>query len=144
MVTVRGAYGYDGDAASLASVVICPEDDDMAIQSAKEECDINTLVKRFGITGQIPVGVRVPTYGDFTAAVDFRSAQDALIAARESFMAMPWDVRQRFGNDPHEFVKFCSDEANLPEMRKMGLAIPEKVVVESPPMKVEVINPVKP
>ena len=34
---------------------------------------------------------------------------------------------QELGNDPQAFVEFCSDEANLDEMRKLGLAIPAKV-----------------
>lgn len=137
---MRIAYGYDRNAASRASGVECL-DESLAIQSAKEECDINTIVRRFGVTGQLPQGIRAPTYGDFTEIVDFRGAQDALIAARESFMAMPAEIRKRFHNDAAEFVDFCSDQNNLPEMRKLGLAEPEKVVVESAPMKVEVVNP---
>ena len=39
-------------------------------------------------------------------------------------MTMPADVRARFNNDPALFVDFCSDEANLDEMRKLGLAVP--------------------
>lgn len=139
---VRSPYNYDRNAASRASGVECL-DESLAIQSAKEECDINTIVRRFGVTGQLPQDVRRPTYGDFTEVVDFRQAQDALIAARESFMAMPAEVRKRFHNDAAEFVDFCSDEKNLDEMRKLGLAVPKVVKVDSPPMKVEIVNPVK-
>lgn len=118
---IRSAYNYDRDEASRLSGLLC-EDDSLAVQSEKEECDINTLVKRFGITGQLPQGVRMPTYGDFTEVLDFRTAHDALIAARQSFMALPADVRKRFSNDPAEFVDFCSNPQNLEECRKMGLA----------------------
>ena len=38
---------------------------------------------------------------------------NAVRGAEESFMAMPAEVRSRFGNDPQAFVEFCSDEANL-------------------------------
>lgn len=102
------------------------KDESRAVQSQKEEADINTIVKRFGLTGQLPQSVRVPTYGDFGDEVfDYTSAMLAIRRADESFMAMPADVRARFQNDPQQFVEFCSDEKNLDEMRKLGLAVPK-------------------
>lgn len=95
-------------------------------QQFREEADINTIVRRFKVTGLAPQGVRVPQYGDFTAAVDFRQSMDAIRAAQISFMAMPAKVRERFGNDPQSFLEFCSDANNLDEMRKLGLAVPKK------------------
>lgn len=138
---MRAAYAYDREKVSREISVSFVDVESLAIQSAKEECDINTLVKRFGLTGQMPVDVRPPTYGDFTNIYDFRSAQDALIAAREAFMAMPADVRKRFGHDPQLFLEFCSDEKNLDEMRKLGLAVPKKEPEPEKVMKVEVVNP---
>lgn len=102
-------------------------DDSRAIQSQRDEADINTIVKRFGVTGQLPQNVRAPTYGDFDTVMTYQDAQNAIIAANKSFMAMSADVRKRFDNDPAKFVEFCSDSKNLDEMRKLGLAKPEKV-----------------
>jgi len=128
---VRQAYGYDGDAVSAETGLLCL-DESLTLQSEKDESDINTIVKRFGLTGELPEGVRPPTYGDFTQVFDFQSAQNALVAARESFMEMPADVRYRFKNDPQEFVDFCSNPDNLDEMRKLGLAVPAKVTPPAP------------
>lgn len=100
------------------------EGPDLAVQSQKDEADINTIVKNFGVTGTLPQGVRVPTYGDFTGIGDYQEALHAINAAQESFMAMPADVRTRFDNDAAKFVDFCSNSANLEEMRKLGLAVP--------------------
>lgn len=108
------------------------QDPSLAIQSAKEESDINTIVRRFGLTGQLPNDVRVPSFGDFTEVVDFHTAMNAVAMANESFMAMPAEVRSRFGNDPQAFVAFCSDEGNLEEMRKLGLAVPKAEPVVDP------------
>lgn len=144
MVTVRGGYAYDADAVSRETGVSFVDAQDMAIQSAKEECDINVLVKRFGVTGQLPTGVRPPTYGDFTGVMDYQQAQNALIVAKQAFMQMPAQVRARFGNDPGEFVKFCSDEKNVDEMRKLGLAVPKKEPEPEKVMKVEVVEPAAP
>lgn len=120
------------------------------VQSSKEEADINTIVERFGVTGQLPQNVRTPLEGDFTNAIDFRTAMDAVISAQRSFDAMPANVRKRFGNDPGEFVDFSTARdpsgklVNLDEMRKLGLAVPEEVVIVPPPVRVEVINAAPP
>jgi len=43
----------------------------LTVQSQKEEADINTIVRNFGVTGKVPVGVRTPTYGDFDGVDDY-------------------------------------------------------------------------
>lgn len=125
-IFVRSAYNYDVDAVSEATGLAC-EDDSMTQQQFKEEVDINTLVNRFGLAGEMPEGVRTPTYGDFSEVYDFHSAMNAVAAAKESFDAMPWQVRERFGNDAAAFVAFCSEDKNREEARAMGLLDPERV-----------------
>lgn len=120
MAFIRSAYNYDRDAASLESGLACSGERG-AKQEFKDECDINVLLRRFNITGQLPVGVRMPTYGDFDVVTDFHSAANAIAQAREAFHMMPADVRRRFGNDPGEFVAFCSDSKNREEAVKLGL-----------------------
>lgn len=121
---IRSPFNYDTDEASNETGLVC-DDDSLAVQSERDECDINTIVRRFGLTGVLPSGVRQPTYGDFVGVSDYQSALAVIESADESFYAMPADVRARFGNDPAQFVDFCSDPANLSEMRKLGLAVPE-------------------
>jgi len=122
-VFVRSAYNYDVDAASKAAAFIC-EGPDMAIQSAKEETDINTIVNRFMNTGMLPNPVRAPQYGDFTGATDYRTSLDAVMAAQASFMELPAHVRRRFHNDPQAFLEFVADEDNRAEAIKLGLVFP--------------------
>lgn len=119
-VFLRTPYNYDTNEASDASALSC-QDPSLAQQHAKEECDINTIVRRFGLTGELPNNVRMPEYGDFTAATDYHTAMNAVIAANESFMTLPADVRARFNNDPGAFVDFCSDDKNRAEAEKLGL-----------------------
>lgn len=114
-------------------------------QSAKDETDINGIVKRFKVTGIPPrSGIRTPTYGDFNGIGDFRDAMDAINVAKRSFAELPSAVRKRFGNDPQLFLEFCSEEENFPEMRKLGLAVPEKEPEKEVIQKVEVVNPTTP
>lgn len=102
------------------------EDPSLTVQSDAIDADINTIVKRFGITGQLPSNLEYVTNVDLSVAPDtFQGALDVLDRARETFMQMPADVRARFVNDPALFMDFVSNPANLDEMRKMGLAVPK-------------------
>lgn len=112
----------DFSAASDDTGLMCL-DPSLAIQSARDETDINTIVKRFGLSGKLPENVVAPSYGDFTEVVDFQTAMNAIVDAERAFMLMPADVRRRFGNDPQLFVEFCSDDQNLEEMKKLGLVV---------------------
>ena len=65
-------------------------------QCFKDECDINILLAKFAVTGQLPENVRVPQYVDFEEAFDFQSSMNVIRAAEEAFNAMPAEVRDRF------------------------------------------------
>lgn len=118
----RSAYNYDMNEVSDATGIdVASFGPSMAKQAFAEECDINTIVRRFGLMGELPVNVRMPTYGDFTGLTNYHEALNAIAAAHESFDAMPAEVRARFHNDPAEFVAFCNDEKNRPEAEKLGL-----------------------
>lgn len=133
---MRTEFNYDREAASLAAALTTPEPS-LAVQDAAEEADINTIVRRFGLTGQLPHDIRAPQYGDFTGINDYRDAMDVVLEADRAFMALPADVRARFGNDPAELVDFVSNEANRDEARKLGLLVPEKAKPD--PVEVRVI-----
>lgn len=117
---VRSAYNYDRDEASDASGLTC-EDESLAIQSAAEESDINTIVRRFGLTGELPSDVAIPRTGDFTNVPDFHTAMNLVRQAQEEFLRVPAEVRARFGNDPQAFMAFVEDDSNREEARRLGL-----------------------
>lgn len=133
----RRVGAYDAREASARCAIDFTNARDRTQQSQAAETDINLIVKRFKVTGVMPQGIRRPTYGDFNGISDFRTAMDAIIQAEKAFDSLPSEVRNRFRNDPALFVDFCSDEKNLEEMRKLGLAVPE---TKPEPMKVEVVN----
>lgn len=112
---------YDSDAVSVETGLVCDPKDDYAQQQFKDECDINEIVRRFGLTGQMPEDVRVPVSGDFTDVMDYESAMLAVRKADEAFMELPAEVRARFHNDPQELMVFVEDGRNLPEAEKLGL-----------------------
>lgn len=131
-VTLRAPFAYDVDQASDASAVSV-FDAGLTQQHFAEEADINTIVRRFGLTGELPTDVRAPQFADFVEAVDYHTAMNAIRQADEAFMALPADVRSRFQNDAGAFVAFCSDAANRAEAVKLGLVLPTVVSTTGAP-----------
>lgn len=126
-VFIRDPYNYDRDLVSDETGLKC-EDPSLAQQHMKDECDINIIVERFGVTGQLPVTTLEPTYGDFSGVSDY---QDALIKLQQTdadFMALPAAIRARFANDPFELVNFLASEANREEAIQLGLIDGQPVV----------------
>ncbi|WNK12819.1 MAG: internal scaffolding protein [Microvirus sp.] len=121
---LRTEFNYDTNEASQNTALIC-KDKSLAKQSFRDECDINKIVERFKVTGELPPVIRQPTYGDFVNIVDFQTAMNAMLSAQQSFMQLDAKTRARFNNDPAAFVDFCSDDANRDEIRVMGLLSPE-------------------
>lgn len=128
---LRTENNYDRNKASIESGLKCL-DESKTKQSFKEETDINTIVRNFGLTGELPNrNMRPPQYGDYSEVVDFKTAMDAVAAADQAFMQLPAQMRKRFGNDPQELLEFLENDENRAEAEKLGL-VPKKVA-EGPP-----------
>lgn len=122
-------YNYERDPGTVNN------EPSMTQESDAMETDINFIVKRFGVTGQLPQVNMQPLYGDFTDVGDYRTAVERINAANTAFMGLPAETRKRFDNDPQKFVDFATNKDNLEELRKMGLAppAPEPTIKEPAP-----------
>lgn len=127
-VFLRTPYNYDKDAASDESGLRC-EDASLAQQHFKEECDINTILEKFNVTGLLPEQTLSPRYGDFSGIGDYHTALNRVIAAQDEFEALPAQIRAKFDNDPANLIEFLDDENNRPEAEALGLV--EKVAAEA-------------
>jgi len=136
-IFVRSSFNYDMDAVSNETALTC-DDESLAIQSAEEESNINTIVRRFGLTGELPNDVKVPQSGDFTNLPDFHTAMNLVRKTQEEFLRVPAEIRARFGNDPQAFMVFVEDDNNREEARRMGLLKTPQAVPE--PMLVKVVS----
>lgn len=95
----------------------------MTEQHHKNDCDINTILKRYDKTGLIThVNNMQATYGDFTEVNEYQESLNLVMAAQQSFADLPSNIRKRFSNDPGEFMEFITDPKNSEEMIKLGLA----------------------
>jgi len=126
-VFVRNPYNYDMNKVSDETGLEC-KDPSLAQQHMKDECDINVIVERFGVTGELPTVPIPPQYGDFSGITDYHSAINAVRASEEAFMALPAKIRARFDHDPNALLQFLNDPTNRDEAIEIGLIDGEPVV----------------
>lgn len=84
-------------------------------QQFQDEVDINTIVRRFGLTRSMPSGPAGGVYGDFTGIEDYASAVAAIQRAQDGFMKLSPQVRERFGNDPERIITLAQEVSNEEE-----------------------------
>lgn len=130
---------YDPVLVSEETGLKC-EDESLADQSQAVEADINTIVDRFMRTGVLPANsvAMPPAFVDVTGTqIDFQQAQEVLRLAKESFMALPAKVREKFENNVEAFYEYVHDkdpsvkDERLKQLREWGLAVDKVDVVPS-------------
>lgn len=127
-VKLRAPGQYDPDQASLESGISFDPEEGKTQQQFAEEVDINTIVKRYGITGELPWSGKVPLSGDFTEVTDFHQAMNLVVQAEQAFAELSADLRKRFEHDPGKLIAFLEDPKNREEAERLGL-------VNKPPEK---------
>lgn len=138
--SIGGAYGlrvpgdYDSDQLSLLTGVECNEEEDKAQQQFADAADINTLVRRFGVTGEMPQARELAEYGDFSGVTDFQTAMQQLKQAQESFDSLPVKIRARFENDPAALYEYLQNSDNLAEAVELGILERRALPVEPDPV----------
>lgn len=102
-------------------VVDCSGDAGRTKQSFKDDADINRIMVKFKRTGVLDWAKTVePRFLDTTGA-DFQAAMEVVAMGKTAFAGLPAHVRNRFKNDPVEFLNFCEDPKNRAEGAEMGL-----------------------
>lgn len=113
----------------------------MTRQEFAEECDINSLMKRYeghgtSINHLLASSAQGGSYIDFAdLPQDLMGYMQFMQAADAAFMSLPAVVRREFDNNPVAFVEFASDPQNIEQMRAWDLAPPAaaKSPAEGPP-----------
>lgn len=111
-------------------------------QSFREECDVNVVLAKYGVTPVGPHPGVSPIFDDFSGTADFLAAQCKILDAEAHFAALPSAIRDRFKNNPAELLAFVGDPKNQDEAVKLGLAVAPPVAPG--PVKVEVVAPAVP
>jgi len=133
---IRTPFNYDTNKVSNATGTDTgPESKTQ--QQFKDEVDINTIVERFGVTGEMPPPINFPEVQEFEETFDFQTSMNVIRQAQESFMTLPAKARARFDNNPQKFMEFMNEEDNAAEAVKLGLAIKREQPEEPEPVKKE-------
>lgn len=104
---------FDSEASGkrVQKVVDCPS---MTRQADKDDCDINVIVRRFGITertAELLERFRQSTFGDVSEMpTDYREALDLVREGQAQFASLPLHVRTYFDNKPELFLEAIHDE----------------------------------
>jgi len=87
-------------------------------------CDINTIMRKLRTQGELPHYRMGGNFGDFTNYADFHDMKNRILQANNDFMALPSELRAKFGNDPGNLLTFLEDPVNRAEAVELGLIAP--------------------
>lgn len=129
----RHQYDDVTDEIARANTRIRFEDPSLTQQHFARDADLNTIIKRYGITdGAIPPAALDPKYfGDFTDEADFRDHLERIRNAENRFNALPANIRSMFDNDMIFMHDWVTAPENVEEAVKLGLL--QKQSVTPPP-----------
>lgn len=128
----------DDQGNSVSKVVACPS---MTRQADKDDCDINVITRRYGITErtqELLERFRNGVFGDVSEVPDYRTALDIVRHADSEFAALPVHVRTYFDNDAGRFLRAVED----PEFQA-GDGVELGLFLKKPPVEPEADVPPK-
>jgi len=93
-------------------------------QAMKDECDINTIIKRHSDTGHLThINPSEPQFGNFASPYDLKSAIDAVHQAQERFQTLPAEIRAAAQNNPVQFLEMLEDPDGQADLVEAGLGL---------------------
>lgn len=108
----------------------------MTQQHALDECDINHILKRFGIHGPEELAPPPPTFYDAPEVTTMADAIAIVRQGQDSFDRLPADIRYMFQNDLARYSAFVDgrlEAGDRDTLRKLGIDVPEPPTAAEPP-----------
>ena len=100
--------------------------EDQTQQHFERETNINSIVSRYQKTGVLPTAlIREVQFGE--VGPDLVQSLNKIKAAKEQFMQLPAKIRDEFGNDPDQFMRFLADPQNFEKAKSLGIVVEKKV-----------------
>lgn len=125
-IKIRSAY--DADLNDHDTGLICPEPT-LTKQADAAACDVNLIVSRWLKSGgAMDLSQRVGQFLDVSDIPDFHACQSFIASANSLFGSLSSEIREKFDNDPGQFLSFASDPANEEALSSMGIIPPIKPV----------------
>lgn len=128
MPFMRTAYdGFSDMVSEETSIYFRPpsEEEYSALQSFRDECDLNLIVARndHAVFERFADRVAAGFYADLAAVPDYQDAQNFILEARSAFDDLPAELRKEFDNDPSKFLEFI-DRGDRADFERLGLVQP--------------------
>lgn len=101
----------------------------MTQQQFKDECDINQILKKFVETGFLDT-IGPGVFADISDTLDYQSSLNFIKQADEMFAALPSGIRERFHNNPAEYMDFVHDPSNLAEGQELGIFVKDTSIIQ--------------
>lgn len=133
----RKAVDYDGIDPQTGEIMLS-----MTKQSEMDACDIHNILRQYspaGLAQLIAENQARGSYADLPDSLDYQEALNTVLEGEKAFATLPARVRDRFHNNPHEFLEFMANADNQEEAIRLGLATDMRKP-DPAPMKVEVVN----
>lgn len=108
----------------------CTKEEDKTRQSEAQSADINFIVKKYEVTGVLPIEKREGVFADISEVPSFQEALAQLGRAKEYFMSLPPDVREAFGGEPAKMLDAWGRGEMAEVFERIGLL--ERVPAEAP------------
>lgn len=103
-------------------------------QSHKSECEIDNIIAKHHKTGAVThVNKHQPNYGN-ASGQDFLSAMLVVTEAQQMFQELPSNVRNKYNNDPAQFLDAVQDPAKESELVELGILPNRKVRTAEEPV----------
>jgi phage internal scaffolding protein len=91
-------------------------------QEFKDECDIYTILGTYARTGQLThLNSMAGTFQDLPPDTDYQAAMNTIIQAQDAFAALPATIRDRYHNDPAEFLAAIDNPDERPYLTEQGV-----------------------
>lgn len=139
---VEARSGLVADGPDWDAGLDCSVEPSMTKQSFADECDINKIMERYEKTGVMSEGRRMYEFGEAISEYSYQESLNAVLFADEQFSNLPARVRDRFGNDPVQLLKFLEDPKNRDEAIELGLV--DRPPPAAEPMEVRIVDPAPP
>lgn len=107
---------------SYARVISVNNDPHLTRQADHDKACIHKILEVYKRSGHLPISEAQPLEGDVLAADDYLSAMNLVASVNGQFSMLPSEMRERFGNNPQNLLRFAANEKNHAELVEMGLA----------------------
>ena len=90
-------------------------------QSQAKQTDINYILREYTKTGFMRHSKEFEGRYDDVTGADFNDAMNLIADANTMFEELPSGIRNKFKNDPAQFLDYCQDPANTEALREWGV-----------------------